>query len=75
MLMQYVIDQDRVEVIDYLCGDDAYKKDWMSHRRERWGVWIFNRRTPRGLFDYSKELGKTAIKTLLDKLRKAEAST
>jgi CelD/BcsL family acetyltransferase involved in cellulose biosynthesis len=37
-LMRQVIDVDRVAVVDYLTGDDAYKRDWMSHRRERVGV-------------------------------------
>jgi hypothetical protein len=35
-LMQHVIDVDRVEEIDFLNGNDAYKQDWMSERRERW---------------------------------------
>jgi CelD/BcsL family acetyltransferase involved in cellulose biosynthesis len=34
-LMEYVIDTDRVEEIDFLTGNDAYKQDWMSERRER----------------------------------------
>jgi hypothetical protein len=33
--MEYVIDTDRVEEIDFLTGNDAYKQDWMSERRER----------------------------------------
>lgn len=33
-LMEYVIDTDRVEEIDFLTGNDAYKQDWMSERRE-----------------------------------------
>jgi CelD/BcsL family acetyltransferase involved in cellulose biosynthesis len=37
-LMEHVIDSDQVTIVDYLCGDDDYKKDWMSHRRERWGL-------------------------------------
>lgn len=37
-LMKHAHDVDKVSVVDYLCGDDAYKKDWMSHRRERWAV-------------------------------------
>jgi hypothetical protein len=37
-LMRHAHDVDKVAVVDYLCGDDAYKKDWMSHRRERWAV-------------------------------------
>jgi CelD/BcsL family acetyltransferase involved in cellulose biosynthesis len=37
-LMRHVIDVDAVAVVDYLCGDDAYKRDWMSARRERIGI-------------------------------------
>jgi hypothetical protein len=34
-MMEYVIDTDRVTEIDFLTGNDAYKQDWMSQRRER----------------------------------------
>ena len=34
-LMEYVIDTDKVEEIDFLTGNEAYKQDWMSERRER----------------------------------------
>ncbi len=37
-LMRHVIDVDRARIVDYLTGDDAYKRDWMSHRRERVGI-------------------------------------
>ncbi|MGZ8215946.1 GNAT family N-acetyltransferase [Methylomagnum sp.] len=37
-LMRHVMDVDNVAEVDYLVGDDSYKGDWMSHRRERWGV-------------------------------------
>lgn len=37
-LMQQVIDNDRVEEIDFLTGNDAYKQDWMSERRQRLGM-------------------------------------
>ncbi|MBY0578908.1 MAG: GNAT family N-acetyltransferase [Burkholderiales bacterium] len=47
-LMRHVIDVDRVNEVDYLTGDDDYKRDWMSHRRERWGLSAYNRRTLRG---------------------------
>jgi len=35
-LMQYVIDTDKVEEIDFLTGNEAYKQSWMSERRQRW---------------------------------------
>ncbi len=34
-LMRYVIDEDKVEEIDFLTGNEAYKQDWMSGRRQR----------------------------------------
>lgn len=34
-LMQYVIDTDGVEEIDFLTGNEGYKQDWMSARRQR----------------------------------------
>jgi len=37
-LMQQVIDHDRVEEIDFLTGNERYKQDWMSERRERLGL-------------------------------------
>lgn len=34
-MMEHVIDTDSVNEIDFLTGNDAYKQDWMSERRER----------------------------------------
>ena len=48
-LMQHVMDVDRVSEVDYLSGDDAYKRDWMAQRRERVGLLAFNPRRPQGL--------------------------
>lgn len=48
-MMQHVIDIDGVREVDYLMGDDGYKRDWMSHRRERWGLAAFNPLTADGL--------------------------
>lgn len=35
-LMEQVIDRDGVESIDFLTGNERYKQDWMSERRELW---------------------------------------
>jgi len=40
-LMQHVIENDQVEEIDFLTGNDAYKQDWMSQRRQRWTLSFF----------------------------------
>ena len=61
-LMQHVIDVDKVKEVDYLSGDDAYKKDWMSHRRERWGLLAMNPRTLRGSLAICRHLGGRSLK-------------
>ena len=48
-LMQHVMDVDHVAEVDYLSGDDAYKRDWMAQRRERVGLVAFDPRSSRGL--------------------------
>jgi hypothetical protein len=48
-LFQHSLEHDKVVEIDYLTGDDAYKRSWMSHRRERIGLLACNTRTARGL--------------------------
>lgn len=44
------LDVDRVHEVDYLSGDDAYKREWMTHRRQRFRVTACNPRTCRGLW-------------------------
>jgi CelD/BcsL family acetyltransferase involved in cellulose biosynthesis len=72
-LMRHVIDIDRVSEVDYLTGDDAYKRDWMSHRRERCGIVAFNLHSPRGLAMAALHLGGGAFKAALRRLRPAVA--
>lgn len=48
-LMRHVVDIDGVDEIDYLTGDDAYKADWMTHRRERVGLVAFRLSSVAGL--------------------------
>lgn len=47
-MMEHVINKDVVSRIDYLSGDDDYKKDWMSVRKERHGIAAYNPWTLRG---------------------------
>jgi ribosomal protein S18 acetylase RimI-like enzyme len=46
-LMAHVMESDGVAEVDFLSGDDAYKADWMTHRRERIGLVAFDSRRPR----------------------------
>ncbi len=68
-LMRHVIEVDRVSEVDYLIGDDIYKKQWMSNRRERWGIVAYNPRTLRGLGGWASETVKRLIKPLWLELR------
>ncbi len=61
-MMRHVIDIDHVNEVDYLTGDDDYKKDWMSHRRERWGIIAFNQATIKGKLSGFWHLGRRALK-------------
>lgn len=42
-LMQHIIETDKVREIDFLTGNDSYKQDWMSERRERFALSCINR--------------------------------
>ena len=64
-LIEHVIDVDKVGVVDYLSGDDDYKRNWMSHRRERWGITAFNPRSFRGMTQVVWHVGGRALKRRL----------
>ncbi len=69
-MMRRAIDVDRVEVVDCLGGDDAYKREWMSHRRERWGILAMNPRTTRGVLGILRHVtGRFVKRALLTPLR------
>jgi hypothetical protein len=48
-MFEHVLDIEHVREVDYLTGDDPYKEDWMTHRRERWGLLAFNPRSLHGM--------------------------
>ena len=41
-MFEQALDVDRVAEVDYLNGDEPYKRDWMSRRRERRGIIAFD---------------------------------
>jgi CelD/BcsL family acetyltransferase involved in cellulose biosynthesis len=55
MLMQHAFERDRVSVVDYLSGDDGYKRLWMTELHERTGLVAHRLRTPRGLLGAMRE--------------------
>jgi hypothetical protein len=63
-LLHYVMEIDCVNEVDYLIGDDEYKRHWMSGRRERWGIVAYNPLTIIGFFLLLKELLRRIAKKL-----------
>lgn len=55
-MFRRAIDEDRVSVIDYGTGDDAYKRDWMDQRRPLWRLQAYNPGTLRGLAGSARAL-------------------
>ncbi len=45
-LMEHVIDSDQATEIDFLSGNDAYKQEWMSERRQRERLCFFRTDLP-----------------------------
>lgn len=41
-MMKSAVDIDKVAVIDYVQGDEEYKKHWTPRRRERRGIYVYN---------------------------------
>lgn len=72
-LMEHVMNIDKVHTVDFLSGDDDYKKHWMSHRRERWGIYAMNRRTIPGCLSIVRHVGGRAAKQLWERVRGASA--
>ena len=72
-IMRHVLDEDRVSEVDFGRGDDAYKRDWLSKRRERWGFLAFNPRTFKGLLGAARHVGGYRAKRALRGVRPGSA--
>ena len=68
-LLHHVIEEDKVAEVDFLIGDDEYKKKWMSHRRERWGIIAYNPGTARGLGLLIREWLQRTLKQIYSRIR------
>lgn len=68
-LMRHVIDRDRVHEVDYLTGDDRYKRDWMTQRRELWGLTAYDPLQFRGAALALREAAGRVAKSGLRHLR------
>lgn len=73
-LFRRALDDDHVIDVDYLTGDDAYKRDWMTHRRERRGIVAFHPRTLAGMAGALRHFGGIWLSRLQRKIRSLTAA-
>jgi CelD/BcsL family acetyltransferase involved in cellulose biosynthesis len=65
LLMQHVFEFDGVKVVDYLSGDDGYKRLWMSEVRERRSLLAYKLRSARGLALAARASAAGLVKSVL----------
>ena len=66
-LMRHVLDVDRITEVDYLAGDEPYKREWMNRRRERRGLVGFDPRAPAGVVQAARHFGGRALRRVIPK--------
>ena len=64
LMMKHVLEHDDVHEIDYLIGDDAYKKTWVNQRRERWGLIAYDPHHWLGMLGLARESVGRAAKAI-----------
>ncbi len=48
-MMRWAIERGQIDEVDFGCGDDPYKQEWLPLRRQRWTVAAYDPGTPAGL--------------------------
>lgn len=69
-VMRHVLDEDHVREVDFLSGDDAYKRNWMTERRERFGIMAYDLRSPAGCIGSMLEALSRRLQPLRQRLRR-----
>jgi len=64
-LFEQALDRDHAQEVDFLVGDESYKAEWMSGRRLRQGLIIFNPRSPIGLAAAARHYGAQCLRRWL----------
>ncbi|WP_282604531.1 GNAT family N-acetyltransferase [Pelagibius sp. Alg239-R121] len=64
-VLEHVLTNHQVVEVDYGRGDDAYKKQWLSERRERRGIVAFNPRTLQGAVGALRHVGVARLKAMV----------
>jgi CelD/BcsL family acetyltransferase involved in cellulose biosynthesis len=68
-MIEHLMEVDRIREIDFGSGDESYKQEWMSSRRERWGIIAFNLRTVEGISGAAQHIGGLTVKHMVGRLK------
>lgn len=71
-MIEHLLEAEGVHELDFGPGDNAYKQDWTSRERERWGMLAFNPRTVRGRLGIARHIWGRAVKRAVGFKVKAE---
>lgn len=63
-MMEYAFDKDKSAEIDYGCGDDEYKKEWMNNCKEKITLSAYNNNLP-GKYCFMKQYWKSRIRQFI----------
>ena len=63
-LFAHVIDTDKVEIVDFGTGSDAYKRDWMEEVRLRYRISCLDWRQPRAWPQLARTVGRHIARKL-----------
>ncbi|WP_207479339.1 GNAT family N-acetyltransferase [Arenibaculum pallidiluteum] len=55
-MMEDLLEQGAADEVDFGCGDDPYKQDWLPNRRQRWGLAAYDPATLSGLSGAARNL-------------------
>jgi Acetyltransferase (GNAT) domain len=55
-MIRDLIEREHVSELDFGRGDDAYKRDWVTDRRQRMGLLLINPRQPRGMIALGRHM-------------------
>jgi Acetyltransferase (GNAT) domain len=67
-IMEYLLNTDHVNAVDFGYGDDEYKSKWMKDSRHYAGFMAFNPKTILGLFFGTKHIVGRKVKRILRKI-------
>ncbi len=64
-MLEYILDTDQVDWIDFGSGDDEYKEKWMRSKRFYSGFMAFNPSTAMGLYYAAKHIVGQPVKRMI----------